>query len=108
MRERVEANAAGDKSAMADIERRALEQNSRHRDWICDEARMARTDDALYLHCLPADIGTEVSPDVMARFRTHVAREANEKVYVIMALLAVAKVPDLAARLAEADGGGAA
>ena len=36
----------------------------------------------------------------MRRFRADVAREANKKVYVIMALLAAAKVVDLAARLA--------
>ena len=39
--------------------------------------RMALTDDALYLHCLPADIGAEVSPGVMERFRVDVAREAG-------------------------------
>ena len=37
----------------------------------------------------------------MERFRVDVAREANKKVYVIMALLAAAKVEDLAARLTE-------
>jgi knotted carbamoyltransferase YgeW len=99
MQERVAANRAGDKTALAGIERRALERNARHRDWICDERRMGLTRDALYLHCLPADIGAEVSPGVMERFRTHVAREANKKVYVIMALLAAAKVDDLATRL---------
>lgn len=99
MTERVAANRAGDTAALRDIEHRALEQNARHRDWICDERRMALTDDALYLHCLPADIGAEVSPGVMDRFRVAVAREANKKVYVIMALLAAAKVPDLAGRL---------
>jgi hypothetical protein len=35
----------------------------------------------------------------MDRFRADVAREANKKVYVIMALLAAAKVDDLAGRL---------
>jgi ornithine carbamoyltransferase len=99
MQERVEANRAGDTPRLADIERRALERNARHRDWICDERRMALTRDALYLHCLPADIGAEVSPGVMQRFRLDVAREANKKLYVIMALLAAAKVRDLAARL---------
>jgi len=63
------------------------------------QRRMALTNDALYLHCLPADIGAEVSPGVMDRFRVDVAREANKKVYVIMALLAVAKVSNLAAVL---------
>jgi len=99
MQERVEANRAGDRPLIADIERRALDRNAGHRDWICDERRLALTNDALYLHCLPADIGAEVSSGVMERFRMDVAREANKKVYVIMALLAAAKVEDLAARL---------
>jgi ornithine carbamoyltransferase len=99
MQERVEANREGDEARMADIEKRALERNARHRDWVCDERRMSLTRDGLYLHCLPADIGAEVSPGVMERFRVAVARQANKKVYVIMALLAAAKVEDLAARL---------
>jgi knotted carbamoyltransferase YgeW len=99
MLERVEANRRADKAAMADIEKRALARNARHRDWICDERRMGLTEDALYLHCLPADIGAEVSPGVMGRFRVDVARQANKKVYVIMALLAAAKVEGLAGRL---------
>jgi N-acetylornithine carbamoyltransferase len=103
MRERVEANRKGDRTAMADIEGRALERNARHRDWICDDRRMGLTKDALYLHCLPADIGAEVSPGVMERFRVDVAREANKKTYVIMALLAAAKGKDLAARLEALD-----
>jgi ornithine carbamoyltransferase len=104
MLERVAANRARDRSAMAAIETRALERNASHRDWICDERRMALTKDgrALYLHCLPADIGDEVSPAVMERHRVDVARQAQKKVYVIMAMLAVAKVPDLADRLAAA------
>ncbi len=100
MLERVAANTRGDANDMREIEQRALAANAGHRDWICDERRMSLTADALYLHCLPADIGSEVSPAVMKRFAVHVAREANKKVYVVMALLAVAKVPDLAARLA--------
>ena len=36
----------------------------------------------------------------MAGHRVNVAREANWKVYVVMALLATAKVPDLATALA--------
>ena len=99
MRERVAANRQGDRDAMHDIEQRALAHNAEFRAWICDERRMALTDDALYLHCLPADIGAEVSPGVMEQFRVAVAREANKKVYVVMALLAAAKVPDLNAVL---------
>jgi len=98
MVERVAANAAGDSDELRAIEQRALERNAEHTDWICDERRMATTadGDALYMHCLPADIGAEVSPVVMERHRVNVAREANWKMYVVMALLAGAKVPDLA------------
>ena len=98
MVERVAANAAGDTAELRAIEARALERNAEHTDWICDERRMATTagGDALYMHCLPADIGSEVSPGVMAHHRVNVAREANWKMYVVMALLAGAKVPDLA------------
>jgi knotted carbamoyltransferase YgeW len=99
MLERVAANERGDTAALRDIEQRALAHNAQYRDWICDERRMALTDDAMYLHCLPADIGDEVSEGVMDRFRVDVAREANKKVYVIMAMLAAAKVPDLATAL---------
>jgi ornithine carbamoyltransferase len=102
MLERVQANRARDTRRMAEIEKEALAQNAKHRDWICDERRMGLTrgGGALYMHCLPADIGAEVSPGVMARSTVDVAREANWKVYVIMAALATAKVEGLAARLA--------
>ena len=99
MLERVQANRSSDKAGLAEIEGRCLERNALHTDWICDERRMGLTDDALYMHCLPADIGAEVSPGVMERFKVEVAREANKKVYVIMALLAGAKVPDLPKKL---------
>lgn len=97
MLERLEAARLQDRGAMAEVERRALERNALHRDWICDERRMRTTRDgsALYMHCLPADIGAEVSASVMERFRFSLAREANKKLYVVMALLAVAKVKHL-------------
>ncbi|NNF56311.1 MAG: knotted carbamoyltransferase YgeW [Acidimicrobiales bacterium] len=105
MVERVGANAAGDKAALAEIEQRALARNALHTDWICDERRMAATKggDALYLHCLPADIGAEVSPGVMDLHKINVAKEANWKMYVVMALLAGAKVLDLTAVLASLE-----
>ncbi len=103
MLERVEANSKRDKAAMGEIEKRALARNASHKDWICDERRMALTTggDALYMHCLPADIGDEVTPGVMAKHKVNVAREANKKMYVVMALLAVAKVEGLGAKLDE-------
>ncbi len=104
MLEKVAANKAGDKAELASIEHRCLTRNADFTDWICDERRMALTrgGDALYMHCLPADIGDEVTPGVMAKHTVNVAREANWKVYVIMALLAVNKVDGLAGKLENA------
>ncbi len=104
MLERVEANRNRDADALRDIEARALDRNRSAVDWICDERRMGLTagGDALYMHCLPADIGAEVSPDVMERFRHDLARQANKKVYAIMALLAAAKATDLKTTLQHA------
>ena len=101
MLERVAANREGDAERMSPIETEALERNRAHTDWICDERRMGLTrgGGALYMHCLPADIGAEVSPEVMRQFRLDVAREANKKLYVVMALLAAAKEPRLKSRL---------
>ncbi|HSP34407.1 MAG TPA: knotted carbamoyltransferase YgeW [Thermoanaerobaculia bacterium] len=99
MLERVTANRNRDQQAMKDIETRALARNRNHTDWIADERRMKRTGNALYMHCLPADIGAEVAHSVLERFRFSLAREANKKLYVIMALLAVAKVDRLRERL---------
>lgn len=101
MLERVEANSAKDTASMKDIEARALERNLKHTDWICDERRMAMTrgGEAMYMHCLPADIGDEVTEGVMEKARVNLAREANKKVYAIMALLAVAKADGLRSRL---------
>jgi len=98
---RVEANRAKDATAMKDIERQALERNRAHTGWICDERRMRTTRDgnALYMHCLPADIGAEVSPSVMEKAKVDLAREANKKVYAVMALLAAAKTKELKGRL---------
>ncbi len=103
MTERVAANKAGDSDELARIEARCLTQNAEYTDWICDERRMALTKggEALYMHCLPADIGDEVSHAVLEKARTDLALEANKKVYGIMAMLAASKSVDLKRRLFE-------
>ena len=71
MLERVAANRKRDDAEMKRIEGAALTRNKLFTDWICDERRMALTKggNALYMHCLPADIGAEVSAGVMDRAR---------------------------------------
>ena len=45
-------------SQIRQLEKELLEQNAQHKDWACTEELMKTTKDgnALYLHCLPADI----------------------------------------------------
>jgi knotted carbamoyltransferase YgeW len=90
-----------DKAKLDALEKQMLSMNAQHKDWICDERRMGLTakGDALYMHCLPADIGAEVTAGIMQKHVVNVAEEANWKVYVIMAMLAIGKVPNLAAKL---------
>lgn len=90
-----------DESKLKSLEKQMLEQNAQYKSWICDERRMGLTHggDALYMHCLPADIGAEVTAGVMQKHVVNVAREANKKVYVIMAMLAIGKVADLDKKL---------
>jgi len=101
MLERVEAHRANDAERRRDVERRALERNREHADWIADGGRMdlTRERSALYMHCLPADIGAEVSAEVFDAAKPDVARQANKKVYVIMAALAATKEGNLGERL---------
>ncbi|MCA9563904.1 MAG: hypothetical protein KC561_10470 [Myxococcales bacterium] len=103
MLQRVAANRAGDKAGLADLEKQMLANNKNYTSWICDERRMGLTNggDAIYMHCLPADIGDEVSAGVMDKARVDLAMEANKKVYAIMALLAGAKSGNVVQALAD-------
>ncbi len=100
MEERTAIVEEGDQGRLKDLEKRCLENNARFRDWECTEALMARTDRALYLHCLPADISGvscdqgEVSADVFDRFRAPLYRQAGWKPYVIAAMILTARVKD--------------
>ena len=58
---------------------------------------MRKTKDALYLHCLPADISGvncehgEVAASVFERFRLATYREASFKPYIIAAMMFLSK-----------------
>jgi N-acetylornithine carbamoyltransferase len=63
---------------------------ARHRDWIADEARVATArSDAMYLHCLPADRGVEVTDAVIDGPNSAVFDEAENRLHVQKAVMAL-------------------
>jgi ornithine carbamoyltransferase len=98
MQRRTELLKAGDSQGLDELEAECLELNKRYLDWECGEELMKLTDEALYLHCLPADISGvscergEVSAPVFERFRLATYRQAGYKPYVIAAVMLLSKV----------------
>jgi knotted carbamoyltransferase YgeW len=102
MQKRTTLLAAGDASGLERLEQQALQENARHMDWECNADRMGTTNDALYMHCLPADISGvscehgEVSADVFEKHRVATYREAGYKPFIIAAMILLSKTPNAA------------
>jgi ornithine carbamoyltransferase len=100
MERRTELLKKQDAKGLEALEKECLENNRRFADWQCTESLMARTRDALYLHCLPADISGvscergEVEASVFERFRAATYRQAGYKPYITAAILALGKLED--------------
>ena len=105
MERRTELYERGDRQGIAALEKELLAQNAGHEDWECSEELMKSTHDALYLHCLPADITGvsckegEVAASVFDRFRSPLYKQAGYKPYVIAAMIYLSKVPSAAAMI---------
>ena len=75
-------------------EEAALADAAKYTDWICDERRMAiAKGDALYMHCLPADRGTEVTDEVIDGPRSVVYDEAENRLHTGKAVMALTMAP---------------
>ncbi|HOE99703.1 MAG TPA: knotted carbamoyltransferase YgeW [Rectinema sp.] len=104
MLRRVPLLHAGDKEGLKELEREALANNAKFKDWECTEEKMKLTrsaapnsSQALYMHCLPADItgvscaAGEVAASVFDRYRDATYREASFKPYIIAAMILLGK-----------------
>jgi knotted carbamoyltransferase YgeW len=97
----------GDKDGLKQLEKECLANNAKYKAWECDEKKMKLTKggEALYLHCLPADISGvscaqgEVSEGVFEKYRLATYSEASYKPFVIAAMILMARLNDPVSRL---------
>ncbi|MCF7914062.1 MAG: knotted carbamoyltransferase YgeW [Spirochaetaceae bacterium] len=99
MEERTKLVEQGDDAGLKALEQRGLENNKKYMDWECTEDLMKKTREgnALYMHCLPADITGvscergEVEASVFDRYRVPLYKEASYKPYIIAAMIFMSK-----------------
>lgn len=95
MEERTLLLKKGNADRLKELEKRALAQNSKHQSWTCtgEMMKLTRNGNALYMHCLPADVtgvsckNGEVDGPVFSRYRAQTFRQAGWKPYVVASML---------------------
>ncbi|MFC2104380.1 knotted carbamoyltransferase YgeW [Bacteroidota bacterium] len=95
MQQRTELLKNADKKGLKALEQTCLANNAKFKNWEYNEAKMKLTknQDALYMHCLPADISGvsckegEVNADVFEIYRIRTYLEAGFKPYIIAAMI---------------------
>lgn len=102
MQERTKLLEKGDDEGLKKLEKECLANNAKFKSWECDEKKMKKTrkGEALYMHCLPADITDvsckegEVSAKVFEKYRIPTYIEASYKPYVIAAMILTSRFRD--------------
>lgn len=82
------------------LEQELLNQNKEFRDWQCTKDMMKLTNNAqaLYMHCLPADItgvscqDGEVDEEVFNKYRVPLYKQASYKPYIIASMILLSKI----------------
>ena len=80
---------------MKALEKECLANNAQYKNWECTEKKMklTREGNALYMHCLPADISGvscnegEVAASVFERYRVPLYKQAGFKPFIIAAIM---------------------
>ncbi len=68
----------------------ALKIAERYNYWICDDSMMAKTKKrGIYMHCLPADRGYEVTDEVIDGAQSRIYPQAENRLHTAKALMAL-------------------
>ncbi len=107
MQKRTELLKNKDSRGLNELEQQALLNNAKFKDWeyTAERMQLTKNQDALYMHCLPADISGvsckegEVEADVFEKYRIQTYHEAGYKPYIIAAMMFANKYENPAAVL---------
>lgn len=95
MQQRTKLLQNADKEGLKALEKTCLANNAKFMNWEYNEdmRKLTKNEDALYMHCLPADISGEscehgeVAAETFERYRIPTYQEAGYKPYIIAAMM---------------------
>jgi knotted carbamoyltransferase YgeW len=100
MEQRRDLLHAGDQAGLKQLEKECLTENAKYMDWECNAEKMALTNNALYMHPLPADItdvsckNGEVSKEVFEQNIIDTYTQASFKPFIIQAMIFLSKIEE--------------